>query len=141
MPANRYVAVNELQSRLLEKEPVIHEVGIAESMLQIVQQAAEQNNMEKVTSLLIEIGQFSGVEPHALEFAWEFVSKDTVAEGSTLEILRPPLVLYCTHCLNEYAGDMEDLRCPTCQDEVFEILKGREMLVRSISGDQRARKE
>ncbi|MEL7644134.1 MAG: hydrogenase maturation nickel metallochaperone HypA [bacterium] len=123
------------------KESAIHEVGIAESIMQITRQVAEQNNMIKVTSLLVEIGQFSGVEPHALEFAWEFVSKGTVAEGSTLEIERPPLVLFCTHCLIEYPGDMEDLRCPNCKDEVFEIRKGREMLVRSISGDKKTEKE
>jgi len=123
------------------KESAIHEVGIAESILQIARQVAEQNNLIKITSLQVEIGQFSGVEPEALEFAWEFVSKDTIAEGSTLEIERPALVLFCTHCLIEYPGDLEDLRCPNCKDEVFEIRKGREMLVRSISGDQKTNKE
>ncbi len=123
------------------KESAIHEVGIAESILQIARQVAEQNNLIKITSLQVEIGQFSGVEPEALEFAWEFVSKDTIAEGSTLEIERPALVLFCTHCLIEYPGDLEDLRCPNCKDEVFEIRKGREMLVRSISGDQKKNKE
>ncbi len=109
-------------------------------MLQIVQNAAEQNNLHKVTELVVEIGQFSGVEPHALEFAWEFISKDTIAAGCKLEIQRPPLILYCKHCKNEYAGDLEDLRCPTCREEVFEIRKGREMLVKSISGEQQINK-
>jgi hydrogenase nickel incorporation protein HypA/HybF len=110
-------------------------------MLQIVQNAAEVNKLQKVTGLLVEIGQFSGVEPHALEFAWEFVSQGTVAEGSVLEILCPPLMLFCLNCKNEYSGKLDDLRCPNCQSEQFEIRKGREMLVRSITGDQMLDKE
>jgi hydrogenase nickel incorporation protein HypA/HybF len=110
-------------------------------MLQIIQKAAEENKLQKVTGLLVEIGQFSGVEPHALEFAWEFVNQGTVAEGSTLEILRPPLMLFCMNCKNEYSGTPEDLRCPKCLSEQFEIRKGREMLVRSITGDQMVDKE
>lgn len=110
-------------------------------MLQIVQNAAEENKLQKVTGLLVEIGQFSGVEPHALEFAWEFVSQGTIAEGSVLEMLCPPLTLFCLNCKNEYSGNLEDLRCPNCQSEQFEIRKGREMLVRSITGDQILDKE
>jgi hydrogenase nickel incorporation protein HypA/HybF len=83
---------------------------------------------------VVEIGQFSGVEPHALEFAWQFVSQKTAAEGATLEVLRPPLLLYCLDCEDEYAGDLEDLRCPVCEGENFEIRQGREMVVKSIGG-------
>lgn len=125
----------------MHKEFPIHEVGIAESMLQIVQQAAEQNKLQKITGLLIEIGQFSGVEPHALEFAWEFVNQGTIAEGSTLEILRPSLLLFCQNCEKEYEGTLEDFHCPNCHSEQFVIRRGREMLVRSITGDQMINKE
>ncbi len=44
----------------------------------------------------------------------------------------PPLLLFCRNCETEYLGELEELRCPACLQENFTVLRGREMLVRSI---------
>ena len=84
---------------------------------------------------MLEIGQFSGVEPELLHFAFEWVCKGTIIEKTEIEILTPPLLLYCRHCEIEYLGELEDLRCPVCLGEEFATLQGRDMLVKSIIGD------
>jgi hydrogenase nickel incorporation protein HypA/HybF len=96
--------------------------------------------LERVSRIVLEIGQFSGVVIDSLSFAFGVVSKGTLAEGAELEFLTPPLLLYCSQCENEYLADFEDLRCPACLGEQFEIIQGREMLVKSISGDSHAAK-
>lgn len=84
--------------------------------------------------MVLEIGQFSGVEPELLRFAFEVIKKGTILERAEIEMQIPPLLLYCRECENEYLGEMDDLRCPVCLKEQFRVLQGREMVVRSIEG-------
>lgn len=101
-----------------------------------MQRVAQENDLANITGVQVEIGKFSGVEPAALEFAWGFVNKETTAAGSVLEIIRPPLMLHCENCRQDYEGNLEDFRCPHCQGENFKIIQGREMLVRAVTGDK-----
>ena len=84
--------------------------------------------------VVLEIGQFSGVQVEALEFAFSVISDGTILEGAEMEYQTPPLVLCCMTCEAEYLSDLEDLGCPVCLGTQFEIVQGRELVVRSISG-------
>lgn len=84
--------------------------------------------------MVLEIGQFSGVEPELLRFAFEVIKKGTILEQAEIEMESPPLLLYCRECENEYLGELDDLRCPVCLKEQFRVLQGCEMMVRSIEG-------
>ena len=84
--------------------------------------------------MVLEIGQFSGVEPDLLRFAFDVIKKGTILEQAKIEMQSPPLLLYCRECENEYLGEIDDLRCPLCLKEQFRVVKGREMVVRSIEG-------
>ena len=84
---------------------------------------------------MLEIGQFSGVEVGPLELAFGIFMKETILEHAEIEVLTPPLLLLCKHCENEYLADFEDLRCPSCLDQVFEILQGQDLMVKSIVGE------
>ncbi len=84
--------------------------------------------------MTLEIGQFSGVEIGALQFAFQALTCGTLMEAAEIEYVTPPLVLYCTQCENEYLGDFDDLRCPACLETQFEVVQGREMAVKSIAG-------
>ena len=90
--------------------------------------------MTAVSRIVLEIGQFSGVEVGALEFAFSVFKKGTILEGTEFEYQTPPLVLYCIECENQYLGDWEDLRCPVCMGTGFEVIQGRELAVKSIAG-------
>ncbi len=105
--------------------------------MNIAESAARENRLQYITRVVLEIGQFSGVEPELLRFAFEVIKKGTILERAEIEMQVPPLLLYCRECENEYLGEMEDLRCPVCLKEQFRVLKGREMVVRSIEGGQK----
>lgn len=105
--------------------------------MNIAESAARENRLQHITRVVLEIGQFSGVEPELLRFAFEVIKKGTILERAEIEMQVPPLLLYCRECENEYLGEMEDLRCPVCLKEQFRVLKGREMVVRSIEGGQK----
>lgn len=86
--------------------------------------------------MVLEIGQFSGVEVHALEMAFSALCKGTVMEGARIEYQTPSLLLYCKDCQTEYLGDGEDLRCPACEGEHYQVVQGRELIVRSITAEE-----
>ncbi len=104
------------------------------NVLRIVERVASDNQLARVGQVVLEIGQFSGVEVHALEMAFSALSKGTVLEGAIIEYRFPALLLYCQDCQAEYLGDGEDLRCPVCEGEHYRVVQGRELIVKSITG-------
>lgn len=112
----------------------MHEVSIAENVIQIVERVAQEHQLGRIEKVVLEIGQFSGVEADLLRYAFEIIRKGTLIEKAEIEILSPPLLLYCQDCETEYLGELDDLRCPVCLGENFETLQGREMLIKSIIG-------
>jgi hydrogenase nickel incorporation protein HypA/HybF len=103
--------------------------------LTIAENAARENGLTSIRKITLEIGQFSGVDAGALGFAFGVLKRGTVLERAEFEYLTPQLWLYCSHCETEYLGDAEDPRCPTCEGSAFRILRGRELLVKSIVGE------
>lgn len=100
--------------------------------MSIAESAVQKNNLKRVVRVVLEIGQFSGVEPELLRFAFKVIKKGTVLEQAEIEIEVPPLLLYCNECETEYLGEIDQLRCPGCLKERFKVIRGREMMVKSI---------
>jgi hydrogenase nickel incorporation protein HypA/HybF len=103
--------------------------------VRIVQEAASANHLSCVSKIVLEIGQFSGVEVGALDFAFSVFKKGSILETAEIECQTPPLLLFCKHCETEYLGDWEDLECPACLRTDFDILQGQELKIKSIAGD------
>jgi hydrogenase nickel incorporation protein HypA/HybF len=114
----------------------MHEAGIAESILGIADDVARENDLARITSITVQLGKFTSIEEDSLDFAFQVMSKDTLADGAELVIEKTPLLLRCKKCDGEYSGDFADLLCPNCGVEDFIILQGREMVVKSIVGER-----
>lgn len=112
----------------------MHELGIAQEILGIVESIARENGIRTVQTLGLTIGPLSGVDPEALRFALDALAPETLLQGVTIEIEVPPLTLVCRSCHHVYEPPLEDMRCPRCGEARFDTRKGREMLVTSVSG-------
>ena len=84
---------------------------------------------------MVAIGDFAGVERNALEFAFRVLSKSTLAEGAELVIERVGILLRCCACDSEYPAEIDDLACPACGGEDFEVIRGRELVLRTLTGE------
>ena len=100
-----------------------------------MENAARENGLSSIAKIVLEIGQFSGVEVGALEFAFSVLTRGTILEDAEFEYLTPPLLLYCEDCETEYLSDREDLCCPICEDSKFRIVRGQELLIKSLVGE------
>jgi len=110
----------------------MHEMSLAEGILQIVEDAARANAAERVRSVQLEIGALSHVEEQALRFCFDAVTRGTVADGAELEVLPTPGRAWCMPCGESVAlGRLGDA-CPRCGSYQLQVTQGEEMRVREI---------
>jgi len=110
----------------------MHEMALAESMLGIVEDTARRNGGSRVTTVRLEIGALSHVEPDALRFCFDAVTRGSLAERAVLEIITTPGRAWCMPC-----GDTVDLArlgeaCPRCGSFQLQVAAGDEMRVSEI---------
>lgn len=110
----------------------MHELSIASNLIDIVRHAVEGQDVSRVTSLRIVIGEMSTVVPDALSFAFEVVSKGTVAENARLNFEKKPLVGRCLECRKEFRIEDFFFRCSECESPRVELLSGKEFFLESI---------
>lgn len=111
----------------------MHEMAIVESIMDILEQQAALHKAKRVVRVYLEFGALTAVLPTAVEFAFDVLSKGTVAEGAQLDIKIVPLKAFCPDCGKETIMDDYDPFCPACSSARLEILQGRdEMRIASL---------
>ncbi|HTP13579.1 MAG TPA: hydrogenase maturation nickel metallochaperone HypA, partial [Bacteroidota bacterium] len=68
----------------------MHELSIAQNIVDMVHQYAPTGNGETVKSVRLRVGEYSGVVADSLEFCFSAIVADTPLRGTTLEIERVP---------------------------------------------------
>jgi len=109
----------------------MHELAITQSVLEIALRHAEKAKGMKITDLFLVIGQLSSVIDDSVQFYWDIISKDTVAEGAKLHFHRIPAELRCRECQHQYSPD-EGLACPRCNGTKVRVVAGDEFFLESI---------
>jgi hydrogenase nickel incorporation protein HypA/HybF len=110
----------------------MHELSVTESILKIAIRHGEAAKAQRVTDLYLVIGQLSSIVDDSVQFYWDIISKDTIAEGSRLHFRRVPVEMACLHCDQHYAPDREDFACPTCASTNVRVVSGEEFFVEAI---------
>ncbi|MDR0453954.1 MAG: hydrogenase maturation nickel metallochaperone HypA [Deferribacteraceae bacterium] len=105
----------------------MHELGIAESILNKALDAATENNAASVKAIGLKIGAFSGVEPQSLEFALECIKAGTPANNSEINIEIIAASGVCGECGKTSAPDTFLSLCGHCGSPVMEIISGKEL--------------
>ena len=110
----------------------MHELSIAQNIIEIVIEHAEKVNSGHVSEVLLDVGAVSGVIPETLEFAWDISVKDTVIKDSVLKINFIEAKAICLECNKEFNLDDVYTVCKHCNSIKFDIIQGKELKVRSI---------
>ena len=111
----------------------MHELAITESLLEITLKHAETAGAKKVNALNIVIGQMSSVVDESVQFYWDFIAKDTLAEGATLNFERIPARFHCHNCQAEFTlNGHPDFACPHCHSGQVQVIGGDEFRLDSI---------
>jgi hydrogenase nickel incorporation protein HypA/HybF len=113
----------------------MHEMALAEGVIQLVEETAQREQAQRVKLVVLEIGQLSSVEPEALKFCFQAVARGSIAEGAALEIVEVPGLGWCLACAETVP--MKELygACPKCGSYQMQATGGTEMRVKEIEID------
>jgi len=130
----------------------MHEWALAEGVIQTASGVAEEQGLEKITEIVVRIGELQQIEHEILQFALEQLKTPLMKDAKfTLETV--PGKLKCRSCGEEWTfnprgvGETESeaihfvpevahvyISCPSCDSPDFQILEGRGVLLASIKG-------
>ena len=69
----------------------MHEMSIAESIIDIVRDSTSSQPDVKLLSVTVEIGELTAVIPESLSFCFDALIEDTPYKGAELKIITIPL--------------------------------------------------
>lgn len=111
----------------------MHELSIAQNLIELACEAAAQEGSKRVTKLFARIGALSGVVKESLQFSFALAAEGTACEGAVLDIEEVGILVMCPQCheprtlLHAY-----HFACPVCRTPTPEILTGRELDLVSV---------
>ena len=110
----------------------MHELSIAMGIVDIAQKEIDKVNAKKVDVIELEIGTLAGIEFDALDFVWPSAVKGTVLQNAIKRITVVHGQAKCLDCDTIFElNNMYDA-CPNCKSYLKGILKGKELLVKSL---------
>lgn len=96
----------------------MHEISIAESLVELIEDEARREGFSRVTRIGVKLGALGHVEPAALHFCFGAIARGTVAEGARLEVETVPGSGYCARCGCSTAITQRYDLCPVCGSHV-----------------------
>jgi len=105
----------------------MHELGIANSILEGVAAELRRRPGSRAVKVGVRIGELAGVDPDALNFAFEALTLDTEFSRLKLEVEYVPPSSRCRQCDREFEIRNFELLCPDCGSLDTERLSGDEL--------------
>ena len=110
----------------------MHEMSLAESVLQIIEDTARQQGFTRVKTVWLEVGQLACVEMESLRFSFEQVTNGSIAEQARLEIAEIKGRGRCSQCGSEVLLPVLFEPCPECGNYQVKVTDGDQMRVREL---------
>lgn len=110
----------------------MHEYGITESLLRIVEDRAKEAGVTRVSVIRVVVGALTGFAPDSIQFYYETMSKNTVAEGAALEFEELPVRLRCRTCAEVFEPESREWTCLKCGSPEVDIEGGRELYIKEM---------
>jgi hydrogenase nickel incorporation protein HypA/HybF len=130
----------------------MHELSIAQKIIETIEAEAQKNNIAKVTSAKLKIGKMAAFQKEQLEFCLNTYEKNESLKDMRFEINEIPVELSCRRCGmrfrderfndHEFAHDIAHApalyippECPSCKSNDVTVISGSEMELTSIEGE------
>lgn len=110
----------------------MHEMSLCEGILQILEENALSQGFERVKTVWLEIGGLSGVEPEAMRFSFDAVTRGTLADQAQLKIIETPGQAWCMQCSTNVEVKQHFDECPKCGSYQLQVVGGEEMKIKEL---------
>ena len=111
----------------------MHELGICDALLKMVDEIARGEQLDVVSRITVEVGTLSGVVPKYLADCWEAVTDGTAFADTEFAIEVVEGTAKCFDCGQEFpAGINDKLKCPFCGGDKLIPVSGRDLTLKEI---------
>jgi hydrogenase nickel incorporation protein HypA/HybF len=110
----------------------MHELAIAQSIVEFLQEQAEERGFKRIESVGLNIGDLSDVVPEALEFGFQSITQGTDLERVKMKISRIPVEATCRDCGSHFKVEDHLFVCPKCSSRLIDLTSGQEIDVSYI---------
>ena len=111
----------------------MHELGTIHYVIDTVEKLAVENELTKIGSVTLEVGEVSGIIPRFLTDYWEYAKKKTTyLQEAELIIETIHAVTYCQNCGQTYPTVQYATICPHCGSDNTFLVTGNEYVIKEI---------
>lgn len=110
----------------------MHELGIMFNVIRSVEAFAKKNGVEKIDTLVLQVGELSPVVPQYIEACYPAAVDGTLLQETKLKIEIIPGNALCKRCNKVFNLLAHHQKCPDCGKGEYEILSGKEFLIKEI---------
>jgi hydrogenase nickel incorporation protein HypA/HybF len=110
----------------------MHELSLAESLIDLVEEESRKLAGAKVRTVRLEIGALAVVEPDAMRFCFDVVARGTTAEGASLDIVTVAGRGHCLDCGHDIDVFERPALCPDCGAAHVEVTSGTSMRLKEL---------
>ena len=114
----------------------MHEFSLVNMLLEQVDTLRREHTAERVASIRVSVGEFSGVEPGLFREAYEMLIEETPMRGAELQMNRVPLEGHCDDCGRDFVVERFRFACPDCSSQSVTVLRGQELVLESVALEQ-----
>lgn len=112
----------------------MHELGIVFYIIRDVKEVARENKVDKVKTVVMDIGEVSTIIPEYLTDCWRWATdKEDLLRGCELIINTIPAVTYCEDCGKEFGTVEHGKKCPHCGSDRTYLVRGNEVEIKEIT--------
>jgi hydrogenase nickel incorporation protein HypA/HybF len=113
----------------------MHELSITENMLEIALDYATRAHAKRIINLYLIVGEMSSIVDDSVQFYWELITDNTIAENSKLNFKRIKAEFICNDCETKYFLIDQQLTCPSCNSSNISLIAGDEFMIEAIDID------
>lgn len=110
----------------------MHELGIVIEVIKVVENFAQKSGVTKIDTLVLQIGELSSVVPRYIKECYPVASDGTLLQDTKLEIEILPGNGICKQCNKVFNILENSKKCPKCGGTDWELLCGREFMIKEI---------
>ncbi len=113
----------------------MHEMSIMARVFEIIEEARQEHQLEKINSVELKIGQLTCVEESALQFAFSVFADSNDLQEAELKIDWVSAEAKCDNCGVEFAVEWKNRSCPNCDNFCQQLLTGKELYLSKLEGE------
>ena len=125
----------------------MHEMGIILHMANMLDETAKEQNLTKIGSVTLEVGEVSGIMTDLFVDCWNIMTdlfvdcwnyfkvKHPVLAESELKLVTIPAVTFCGNCGKTYETVKYGKECPYCHSGETWLVDGNQCVIKEIEAE------